>query len=138
LPIPEPDTWRHLFGPEGGPAPFTVRNRIDCFDCRARSGASIPFPAAQGERDIYFYVFDGSVEVNGQRFGEGEQGLWLGGEALEFAAREDTLLVAFLIDPGATVVRLGTVGDHPAIPRPWLAPLVRLLLATRPVSRSRP
>jgi quercetin 2,3-dioxygenase len=127
-----------LFGPEGGSAPFAVRNRIDCFDCRARPGTRVPFPSLEDQRDIYFYVFDGSVVVNGKRFGEGEQGLWTGGKALELEATEDSLIVAFLVDPGAKVMRLGTVGDHPAIPRPWLAPLIRLLLATRPISRSRP
>lgn len=43
-----PNTWRHLFGPEGGGAPFFVRNALDFFDIRVEQGAHVDFPAAQG------------------------------------------------------------------------------------------
>jgi Pirin-related protein len=38
LPAVQPDRWRHLFGPTGGDAPVSVRNAVDCYDCRLTRG----------------------------------------------------------------------------------------------------
>jgi redox-sensitive bicupin YhaK (pirin superfamily) len=111
------NTWRHLFGPEGGGAPFFVRNEVDFYDLRLEAGAAVDFPAKPG-RDLYFYVFTGAVRVGRAVFAEGHQGLLVGGGALSLQATDPTVMVAFLIDPRATVTRQGTVGDGPQIPPP--------------------
>lgn len=119
--------WRHLVGPEGGAAPFFVRNAIDVFDLRLDEGARATFPRAEG-RHLYFYVFSGSVQVAGVGFDECDQGLFLSGGPLELTAACHSVVVAFLLEPGAPVARQGTVGDHRKIPPPYLArPLLRLL-----------
>ena len=120
--------WRHLVGPEGGNAPFYVRNEIDFFDIRLDAGARANFPTEAG-RDLYFYVFAGAIMAGGERFGEAEQGLLLGGGPLEFEASASTLLVAFLIDPNAPITRVGTVGDNNEIPPPGAIPVIRRLHA---------
>ncbi|HEV7308992.1 pirin family protein [Ensifer sp.] len=121
------NSWRHLVGGEAGTAPFFVRNAIDVFDLRLDAGTKADFPRKAG-RHLYFYVFSGSVEAGGMRFDEGDQGLFMSSEPLEFVGIGDALLVAFLIDPQAQVTRKGTVGDHPKIPPPYLArALLRLL-----------
>ena len=126
----EPNAWRHLLGPEGGDTPFFVRNGIDFYDLRLAAGAAVDGPEKAG-RDLYFYVFSGSVAVNRQSFAEGEQGLLLGGGSLAFEARQDSVVVAFLVDPSATVTRQGTVGDHPKIPRPAFARAIMRVLRLR-------
>ncbi|SDR17667.1 pirin family protein [Natronobacterium texcoconense] len=110
-PIPESTTneWRHLFGPEGGDAPFAVRNEVDFFDVRLDADSSVDFPRADG-RDVYFYVFEGAIEADGTRFDEREQGLIVDGGEVTATALEETTLVAFLVDPDAPVTRQGTIG----------------------------
>lgn len=110
-----PNTWRHLFGPEGGNAPFFVRNEVDFFDIRLQQGTRVEFPAMQG-RDLYFYVFNGRIAAGDEDFAEGEQGLLLNGGSLSLEAKTASLVVAFLVDPVATVTRKGTVGDNKKIP----------------------
>lgn len=105
--------WRHLFGPEGSDAPFSVRNEVHLYDIRLDSGATIELPSLP-QWDTYFYVFSGAVVVEGNRFDEAESGLLQGQSGLkmdaEVEAEEETLLVAFLIDPRAQITRAGTVG----------------------------
>ncbi len=104
------NTWRHLFGPEGETAaPFFVRNDVDFFDIRLSAGARVELPQRDGW-DPFFYVFTGAVEADGRRFAEGEQGLRPGGGRIEIAVMEPTVMVAFLINPEATITREGTVG----------------------------
>lgn len=110
-----PNTWRHLFGPEGGGAPFFVRNEVDFFDVRLEAGARLDFPALPG-RDLYFYVFTGEIAVDGRVFAEGEQGLSKGGGTLQLMASTAGVTVAFLVNTGARITRQGTVGDSRKIP----------------------
>lgn len=128
-PVPPwmPNVWRHLFGPEGGSAPFFVRNVVDSFDIRLTEGARVALPEIAG-RDVYFYVFTGNVEAGGKSFGEAEQGLLLGGGSLELEAKAASVVVAFLTDPKAPVVRQGTIGDSKQIPPPSRAKLLLWLL----------
>ncbi|WP_081160441.1 pirin family protein [Ensifer aridi] len=109
------NSWRHLVGPEGGDAPFHVRNTVDLFDVRLEPGAHVRFPHMRG-RNLYFYVFSGSLVAAGQTFAEGEQGLLLSDGALLLESVAESLVVAFLIDPNASITRKGTVGDHRRIP----------------------
>ncbi|WP_454849281.1 pirin family protein [Rhizobium binxianense] len=118
-----PNAWRHLVGPQGGDAPFSVRNAVDFFDIALEPRAWVEFPRMQG-RDLYFYVFSGSIVVEGQTFEEGEQGLLLSDDLLAVEATEACLMVAFLLDPKAPVTRMGTVADHRKIPP---AIVIRLL-----------
>jgi redox-sensitive bicupin YhaK (pirin superfamily) len=110
-PIPDPagNEWRHLFGPEGGDAPFYVRNAVDCYDCRLDAGAATTLPG-RPDRDTYLYVFDGAVTVGGEHLGYTESALVTGGDGVPVSAEEDATLVAFVIDPDAPVTRQGTIG----------------------------
>lgn len=135
-PVP-PNAWRHLFGPEGSGAPFFVRSDIDFFDIRLERGATVDTPAMPG-RDLYFYVFTGAITAGGKTFGEAEQGLLRGGGALTLEAVAPTVMVAFLIDTEAPVMRAGTVGDIKQIPPPLAArPLLGLLALSQRLRRSR-
>jgi len=127
LSSPVRNNWRHLFGPEGGEALFEVRNAIDAFDIKLSAGARVRFPLLEG-RDVYFYVFSGAAVVEGQTFMEGEQGLSVLHGPLVAEASEESVIVAFLIDPKAPVTRAGTVGDHRKIPS---ALTIRLYLKWR-------
>jgi hypothetical protein len=125
------NSWRYLFGPEGSAAPFFVRSQIDFFDIRLEQGARVDFPARPGW-DLYFYVFTGSITAADKTFGEAEQGLLRGDGTLALEATAPTMMVAFLINPAATVMRAGTVGDTRQIPPPAAArPLLWLAQARR-------
>jgi redox-sensitive bicupin YhaK (pirin superfamily) len=121
IPDPTPNEWRHLFGPEGGDAPLYVRNEVDFYDCRLDAGGTVSLPAQSG-RDTYLYVFEGAVTVgedeepvgytesalvtgdrDGEDVGEVETGV-------SVTATEDSVLVAFVVDPDAPVTRQGTIG----------------------------
>jgi redox-sensitive bicupin YhaK (pirin superfamily) len=109
-PIPAPDAgeWRHLFGPEDADAPLWVRNQVHFHDCRLGAGDTAALPARDGW-DTYFYVFEGGVEVADTAFGEAESGLLVDDTGVTVTAREDSTLVAFELDPDATVTRQGTI-----------------------------
>lgn len=117
IPVSTPNSWRHLVGPQGGDAPFYVRNRIDLFDIRLEAGALTEFPHRSG-CDLYFYVFSGSVLAAGLAFGEGEQGLLPSDDRLMVEAMDSCRIVAFLLDRRSPVTKKGTVGDHRKIPPP--------------------
>ncbi|MBY5661157.1 pirin family protein [Rhizobium leguminosarum] len=115
MPAAAANVWRHLVGPEGEDAPFYVRSAIDLFDIRLDAGVRVEFPQKHG-RELYFYVYSGFVVADKQPFAEGEQGLHLSGDKLEVEAQSASTLVAFLLDPNASITRQGTVGDHKKIP----------------------
>lgn len=110
-PVPDPVTneWRHLFGPEGSDAPFYVRNDVNFYDVHLDKGASVELPTVMGW-DTYFYVFEGTVRTNETTFDRTEQGLLVNAEELAVTAQEETLLVAFLINPDAPLTYRGTIG----------------------------
>lgn len=113
---PEPNAWRHVFGPGGSGAAFTVRNAVHCHDIRLAPGAQADLPAEPGWH-TYFYVFAGSVTAGGQTFGEGESGLASDAAGVAIRAEEDAVVVAFVIDPQAEICRGGTVGDGETVHR---------------------
>lgn len=110
LPDQRPGQWRHVFGPEGSPAPFHVRNAVHCYDAALAVGATTTLPTREGWA-TYFYVFEGCVEANGQMFDEAESGLVQASSGVELRAVRATLIVAFVIDPAAPAQRTGSVGD---------------------------
>lgn len=124
IPLRRPNTWRHLVGPEGGDAPFHIRNTIDLFDIRLEPGARLVFPHMRG-RDLYFYVYSGLLFAAGQTFAEGAQGLLLSDRELSLESKTQSTVVAFLIDPHAPITRKGTVGDHRKIPPVILIRMLR-------------
>ncbi len=110
-PIPAPVTgeWRHLFGPDGSEAPFTVRNGVHLYDVQLDDGDAASLPEVAGWH-TFFHVFEGEVLVDGVRFGQGQSGLIPGPGGQPVTANQPATLVAFLIDPAATVTKTGTVG----------------------------
>jgi len=101
--------WRHLFGPENTDAPFYVRNDVHLYDVRLDENVSVELPSIAGW-DTYFYVFEGAVEANDSHFGETESGLLVNEERVTVTAQEGSILVAFLINPDASITRQGTIG----------------------------
>jgi hypothetical protein len=59
---------------------------------------------------VYFYVFTGLVTSDGQHFFEAETGLIQDADGRRLRAEKESVVVAFLLNPVAKVVRLGTVG----------------------------
>ncbi len=109
VPDPVPNEWRHLFGPVGTDAPLYVRNDVDFYDCRLETDATTTLPARQGW-DAYCYVFEGAVDIAGEPLGYTESALVTGTSRTAVTAAEDSILVAFVIDPDAPVTRQGTIG----------------------------
>ncbi|GAB3681879.1 pirin family protein [Salinarchaeum chitinilyticum] len=111
IPEPTPNEWRHLFGPTDGDAPLSVRNEVQCYDCRLEAGATTELPS-RGDRDVYCYVFDGAVTVGEDEapLGYTESALITGAAEVPVTATEDSTLVAFAIDPDAPITRRGTIG----------------------------
>ncbi|MEA1930718.1 MAG: pirin family protein [Euryarchaeota archaeon] len=110
IPEPTPNEWRHLFGPEDGDAPFSVRNAVDFYDCWLDEGETVRLPS-QSEWDTYLYVFEGAVTTDNETtIGYTESALVTGDGEQQVTATEDAILVAFCIDPDAPVTRQGTIG----------------------------
>ncbi len=109
LPDPVANEWRHVFGPEGSDVPFTVRNEVDLYDVRLDEGATVDLPSEPAS-DTYFYVFEGAIEADGTDFEKTESGLLVDGTDVPITAREDSVVVAFRIDPDAPITRQGTIG----------------------------
>lgn len=107
---PVSNEWRHLFGPEGSAAPFTVRNDVHLHDIRLSAGTTVALPQAPEGWHTYFYVFTGAVSVTGDRFTEAETGLIVGSDTHDITAEEESVVVAFLINPAAKITRVGTIG----------------------------
>ncbi len=117
LPAPIAGEWRHVFGPEGGDALAFVRNAVDCHDLRIGADDGVALPSIDG-RDVYLYVFEGSVrlDVGGDApTGSGtldraETALVVGDGPCRLVAETESTLVAFSIDPDAPITRRGTIG----------------------------
>jgi quercetin 2,3-dioxygenase len=106
----KPDTWRKLVGPVGSSAPFHVRNDVEIWDIRLKPDSSVTFPREPGW-DIYFFVFTGEIKVSGINFQEAETGLVQKPDAnLTLNSLQNSVVVAFLINPNATITTQGTIG----------------------------
>ena len=116
LPVPQANAWRHVFGPTGSEAPFTVRNAVHCCDIRMGLGDIAVLPARPGWR-TYFFIFSGCVEAEELTFGEAESGLCPDGVEVRIRATAESLVVSFVVDPDAQICRGGTVGDGETVQR---------------------
>ena len=109
IPEPTPNEWRHLFGPEQTDAQLSVRNAVDLHDCRLEAGETVAVPTKSGW-DTYLYVFEGEVGLAGESLGYTESAVLTGdGEAI-VTARDESILVAFVLDVDAPITRQGTIG----------------------------
>ncbi len=106
---PVANEWRYLFGPSDSDAPLAVRNEVTFYDVRLEPGARVDVPTVAGW-DTYLYVFEGAIDIAGTRLGEAESGLLVDSDGVGCVATEETILVAFCIDPDAPVTRQGTIG----------------------------
>lgn len=102
--------WRYLFGPEGSDAPFFARNDVHFYDVRLDMDAHVEMPEVPAGWHTYFYVFTGEIVIGGESFGEGETGLITSSARMPIDADKESIVVAFVLNPNAKSVRLGTVG----------------------------
>ncbi|MFU8869984.1 pirin family protein [Natronococcus sp.] len=109
IPDAAPNAWRHLFGPEDGEAPLSVRNDVHCYDCRLEADATVTLPSRPGW-DTYLYVFEGAVTVGDASVGHAESALVTGEADVSVTAIENSTVVAFPLDPDAPITREGTIG----------------------------
>lgn len=107
IPDAAPDAWRALVAPEGSAVPFHVRNNIEVYDAVLHAGQSAALPSRDGW-DTCFFVFDGSIEIDGVPFTSSQSGLAINPDEARVIARESSRVLAFLIDPAAKVTRAGT------------------------------
>jgi redox-sensitive bicupin YhaK (pirin superfamily) len=109
LPNGNANTWRHLVGPEGGDAPFTVRNDIELHDIRLDAGARVSLPRREGW-DACLFVFEGAVEIDGIPLEASEWALVQSPRPVSLRASDAAIVVAFHLNPVAKVTRAGTIG----------------------------
>jgi hypothetical protein len=102
--------WRYLFGPEGSDAPFFVRNDVHFYDIHLNKGAHVEMPELPKGWHAYFYVFTGKIAIGRESFREGESGLITNSARMSIDADNESIVVAFVLNPNAKLVRLGTVG----------------------------
>ena len=58
--------WRRVVGPEGEPAPATVRQDVTILDAYLAKSATIDVPSSPGH-DLWLFVFEGRVRIGGDR-----------------------------------------------------------------------
>lgn len=105
---PQANTWRLLVGPEGGDAPFHVRNEVRIEDIRIDPGARVRLPQQPGS-DTWLFVFSGEVELDGVELSPSAHALVQSSVPVVIETRESAVLIAVLINPQARVTRAGTI-----------------------------
>lgn len=101
--------WRHLFGPAGTGAPLFVRNDVDFYDCRLDAENTTTLPTRSGWH-TYLYVFEVGVDVGRESVRYTESALVTDDNNMTVTATEDSIIVAFVINPDAPLTRQGTIG----------------------------
>jgi redox-sensitive bicupin YhaK (pirin superfamily) len=79
-------------------------------DIRLDKGAQVEMPEVPAGWHTYFYVFTGKIAIGGESFREGETGLITSSARMSIDADKESIVVAFVLNPNAKLVRLGTVG----------------------------
>lgn len=103
------NNWRQVFGQEGSGVDFEVRNDIEMYDLRVESGETVAFPQKLGY-NTFFFVFSGSINIGGKLFEEMKNGLLVEEQNAKLTSNEESLVVAFLINPKAKITKAGTIG----------------------------
>ena len=67
-------------------------------------------PEVPADWHTYFSVFTGKIALGGESFREAETGLITSSARMSIDADEESIVVAFVLNPNAKLVRLGTVG----------------------------
>jgi hypothetical protein len=89
------------------------------FSCDADAVAYVTWRASIGSDfhaevpagwHTYFYVFTGKIALGAESFHEGETGLITSSARMFIDADKESIVVAFVLNPNAKLVRLGTVG----------------------------
>jgi redox-sensitive bicupin YhaK (pirin superfamily) len=101
--------WRKVFGQEGSGEGFYVRNDIEMYDIRMKKGDINSFPSKVGYA-TYFFVFEGMITTKDTVFEIRKTGILTGEEDVLFTADQDSILVAFVINPEAEITTQGTIG----------------------------
>ncbi len=102
------DTWRKVFGPEHSGSAFYVRNDVEMYDLRVQAGEQVDFPIRPGYA-TYFMTYTGGITVNGHAFAQGDTGLLVNETSAQLVATENSLIVAFVINPKAKISKAGTL-----------------------------
>jgi redox-sensitive bicupin YhaK (pirin superfamily) len=79
-------------------------------DIRLDKGAQVEMPEVPAGWHTYFYVFTGKIAIGAESFREGETGLITSSTRMSIDADKESIIVAFVLNPNAKLVRLGTVG----------------------------
>ncbi len=83
-------------------------NEIAAYACIAPPNAVIAVPEEPGN-DVLLYVVAGEIEVNGMAIPDSRLALIRHPEKLMVQSKSDTMFLAILVDPAATVTRAGSV-----------------------------
>lgn len=100
------NAWRLVFGPEGTGAPLEVRNQVWMHDIALDGSVDIPM---KEDLTTWVYVFDGSVECDGQVFTIGDGFSLKATNLSRPQCNGHADLVCFLIDEAAPATRNGTL-----------------------------
>jgi quercetin 2,3-dioxygenase len=103
--------WRLLAGPEGSGATGTVRQQALLHDVRLEAGHSLALPMKPGF-DGWFYVFDGSVTLDGRAMQTHDAVALIDHGAATIIATTTSDLVLFLVDRTAAASRAGTLSGR--------------------------
>lgn len=106
----EYNQWRKVFGQEDSGSDYYVRNDIEMYDIRTKAGATVQFVNKPGY-DVFFMVYNGEIKINEHVLGFRKSGILKNEDALEFTSTEESLIVAFLINPTAAITKEGTIGQ---------------------------
>ncbi len=101
--------WRKVFGQEGSGSDFYVRNDIEMYDIRMGANEVNTFPYKKGYH-TFFHVFNGSANIKDHVFETRKSGILVDEENTTITSLEESLIVAFLINPDATITKEGTIG----------------------------
>ncbi|ACM28795.1 hypothetical protein G6M87_22035 [Rhizobium rhizogenes] len=107
-----PGGWQLIAGPEGTDAPLLLRQHVKVYDALVSKGDELRVPTAPG-MDPWLYVMDGALTIDGEQLETGDAAA-TSGEDLPMirVERDETTLLAFLVDRGATASTAGTISGQ--------------------------
>jgi quercetin 2,3-dioxygenase len=102
--------WRFLAGPIDSGAAASVRNDVHLYDAHVPRGTALLAPIWK-DWSTLIHVYRGNAMVNGNPVIQGEGALLVGEREVKVTASSDATILAFLINYGAPVTHLGTIGQ---------------------------